>query len=254
MDEMTGSFISSIHSATTQGMNRSCSEGSLLTLKNMPLSPLLEGLTGASGRVSPPRADSRGYVLSQIGDLIDAQRITADEAQEALDLAMRRDDTHELMSALFKARKTCQGKAEFLKMWLIGKRKSESVKASVPPHSVHQGPQGAQGPQGGYPIHQENHANPFYFQHPYGLPYYHPRYYGNYEDANNNESVLSSHTVVQQKKATDNFAIASPRFSPNPSPSPQLSTRSASPQVLPVRPIHKVSSGGELFFAPIRPQ
>jgi hypothetical protein len=74
--------------------------------------------------------DLRQGVLEIVGDMLDSQLLSESEATEAVGQAMKSDNTYELMGCLLRSRKTLDGKAGFLRMWLRGQK---STAAAPPP-------------------------------------------------------------------------------------------------------------------------
>ena len=67
--------------------------------------------------------DSRQSVLEILGNMLDLNLLTESEAQQAVCLAMKTDNTYELMGSLLRARSaSIQAQSVFIKMWLRGFR------------------------------------------------------------------------------------------------------------------------------------
>ena len=288
--DMSGSFISSIHSATTLGLNRSISEGSIGSmLSTATLKANLIPMALPSRQDASEPADVRSFVLQQIGDMMDAQKLSISEATEALDLAMRKDDTHELMASLLKSRKHLQGKADFLRMWLSGRNR----KTTPSPEKEQHRPPASMQPVAPPPYYYYPPYHP-HWQPPAHQQFQQPQFSSNYyyqgpmvqqeEDGmqhpvalrgSTEDSMMSSHTVVQKPpgltRQIDAFGLLNYGYSPaaspspglvdpgkvsrgyTPNPSPQLSTRSSSPLGCSFPPPKAPSkSNGEVYFAPVR--
>ena len=71
------------------------------------------------------KKDSRQCVLELVGKMLDSKLLNEPEAGQAVCLAMRNDNTHELMATLLRARSSIQAQSVFLKMWLAGFREEK---------------------------------------------------------------------------------------------------------------------------------
>jgi len=73
-----------------------------------------------------PLACNRRQVLEVVGKLLDASLLTKEETAECIRLATcsREDESVKAMRDLIQARKTLEGKAQFLKMFLSGRQKT----------------------------------------------------------------------------------------------------------------------------------
>lgn len=80
--------------------------------------------------------DLRKAILARIGLLYDSSFLTGDETAEAINLAMQRDDTCELMASLLSARNTLEGQGQFMKMWINTRMRQRQTFFAPPPQSI----------------------------------------------------------------------------------------------------------------------
>ena len=109
-----------INTSMSPGLSRIHSESSIASIrrsltKEAPTKPIESTL-----------ASNRRVVLEVIGQLFDGNLLSRDETAECIRLAtcVGQDETVKAMRDLVQARKTLEGKAQFLKMFLAGRQKS----------------------------------------------------------------------------------------------------------------------------------
>lgn len=79
--------------------------------------------------------ERRQSVLESIGDMMDRTLLSDEEGTEAIGMAMKNDNTFELMLCLLKSRKTVDAQSAFLKMWLRSQRPMAAPKLPQPLHA-----------------------------------------------------------------------------------------------------------------------
>jgi hypothetical protein len=110
---------------STSFVSECCSDTSSPTNATAIPKPSLPINRAPSFERSQPQAESvckRQEVLEAIGEMLDANLISDEEASSSITLAMQANDTFDRMAVLLSSRRTLEGKSSFLRLWLRGMR------------------------------------------------------------------------------------------------------------------------------------
>jgi len=109
--------------------------------------PIEESRTETKTTQSPPvrveigtqteESNTRLDVLSTIGRMYDMHYLDSTDTGDAINLAMRRDDTCDLIVSLLRSRKTLEGQGQFLKLWLNTRKSNTCAPLIIKPRPMY---------------------------------------------------------------------------------------------------------------------